>query len=178
MWTWQECQKSLSNKANLQRHIGTMHRKLRPFICEFCEYAFSQNSSLTMHVTAVHEKRKPFICEFCEYACSLKSSLTVHVTAVHEKRKLFICEFCEYACSQKGNLTRHVMMVHEKRKSFTVNVNSVNLHALWSVICQNMYTRYSWKEKAFYMWIPWICRLWKEESNETYQCGSQKVKTV
>ena len=44
-----ECGKILSRARDLQRHINSVHRKLRPFSCRYCGRGFADKSNKLRH---------------------------------------------------------------------------------------------------------------------------------
>jgi len=112
------CDYTCSLNSNLQRHIKSVHNKIKDVECEFCDYTCSQNSDLQKHIKSVHNKIKDFECEFCDYTCSKNSDLQRHIKSVHNKIKDFECEFCNYTCSSNSLLQQHIKQVHNKIKDF------------------------------------------------------------
>jgi uncharacterized Zn-finger protein len=53
------CEKILSNKSNLRKHIKEVHEKLKPFECLHCKKGFGVKQHLTYHLYSVHELTKP-----------------------------------------------------------------------------------------------------------------------
>lgn len=44
------CSKSFSNRRQLRVHMDVVHRKIKPFLCNYCGYKGSSRSSLKMHI--------------------------------------------------------------------------------------------------------------------------------
>ena len=57
-----------------------------PFKCLVCERSFSNKSDLNQHVATVHEGNKPFKCKVCEHSFSKKSSLKRHNALFCQKK--------------------------------------------------------------------------------------------
>lgn len=55
-----QCEKIFSNKRNLNAHMNSMHRNVKPFKCETCAKGFAMNSNLKTHIRRVHEKPYDF----------------------------------------------------------------------------------------------------------------------
>ena len=109
------CSKIFGRKAELDRHIRTVHEKRADFKCEVCLRCFTEKGSLKTHILTVHEKRADFKCEVCLRCFTEKGSLTKHILTVHDKRADFKCEICSREFGQKSNLNKHIRNVHDKR---------------------------------------------------------------
>ena len=109
-----DCGYAFGYKFALERHVNSVHLKLKPFKCNQCENSFSSESNLKKHVLAVHDKLKPFKCSLCSFKCSQKYHLNKHILAVHEKLKPFKCPHCERSFSMKCNLIIHARVIHKK----------------------------------------------------------------
>ena len=70
-----KCDSVFTTKGYLQRHIKTIHDKIKDFECSLCEYKCSENSSLKQHIKSVHDKIKDFKCSLCEYKCFNNSGI-------------------------------------------------------------------------------------------------------
>ena len=127
----QQCDYTSTTKGHLQRHIKSVHLKLKPFNCDICDKSFAQNGDLQRHIKSVHLKQKPFKCNQCDYTFSTNFTLQRHIKSVHLKMKPHNCNQCDYTCSQNSMLQRHIKSVHLKLKphkcqqcdkSFSTNV--------------------------------------------------------
>ena len=78
------CNKDFANKPNLQRHVNSVHVKVK-INCEFCNYRSTTKSNLKKHINTVHLKLKPFQCDECDYSCGQSGTLKTHVDSVHKK---------------------------------------------------------------------------------------------
>ncbi|THD27457.1 Zinc finger and BTB domain-containing protein [Fasciola hepatica] len=78
------CNKVFTKNCNLNAHIKTVHKGVKPFECRLCYKGFTRNSDLHKHIDAVHKGLKPFGCEMCQRSFSQKSSLKRHIEAIHE----------------------------------------------------------------------------------------------
>ena len=52
---------------------------------EICEKSFSQKRNMNNHMTSVHEGIKAFKCDICRYGCSQKVILDKHMVSVHNE---------------------------------------------------------------------------------------------
>lgn len=48
-------------------------------VCEFCNKSFFEKRQLRVHTDGVHKKIKPFLCNYCGYKGSSKSALKMHI---------------------------------------------------------------------------------------------------
>lgn len=116
----EECTKSFANRRQLRIHMDYVHKKLRPFLCNFCGYKGSSRSSLKMHIRQ-HTGEKPFSCTSCSYTTSDHNSLRRH-TLRHTGQKPYKCSYCSYACIQSSTYKTHLKTKHpgmEKDLMFT-----------------------------------------------------------
>ena len=79
-----ECEKSFSRNSSLKRHIETMHKGSKTFICAVCDKPFSQKCHLTQHIETIHEGKRPHQCNICGKSFSQKHHLNTHVATVHQ----------------------------------------------------------------------------------------------
>ena len=102
-----------AKEQELIKKDDSTNEKERLFKCGICDKYLSEKGKLNKHIASIHEKKKPFKCDTCDYRCSQKSSLTKHITFVHEGKKPFKYEACDYSFSEKGSLKKHAASVHE-----------------------------------------------------------------
>lgn len=79
------CDLKTNLKANLLRHIDTVHHNVKKFKCEFCDKSFGLKTGMQSH-RRVHTGEKPFLCRFenCETRYSDYSSLYKHTQIIHK----------------------------------------------------------------------------------------------
>jgi uncharacterized Zn-finger protein len=56
------CEKNFVVKNSLQRHINSVHEKIKPYQCSICEKNFAQKHHLQKHIESVHGEMKPHKC--------------------------------------------------------------------------------------------------------------------
>jgi hypothetical protein len=108
------CEKQLSRKSNLKRHIFDFHVKQERFQCKSCPKSYATIGCLKSHIRYCHEKLSSHECAICQKSFSRKMSLNRHTKAVHDKIKLFKCQFCENHFFQKSVLKIHTERRHKQ----------------------------------------------------------------
>ncbi len=76
--------------------------------CPVCQKLFTSNYVLERHVKSVHDKIKDVKCPQCDYVTSYPTHLKEHERSVHLKIKDQACHLCEFRTSIKGSLDRHI----------------------------------------------------------------------
>ena len=117
------CNKYLSSRSKLARHIKEVHDKIKDYKCDKCSYACSQKNSLNLHMKAIHEgikATKDFKCDQCEYAASRNYYLSVHIKTRHgndtSNNRGHKCEQCGKMFSTKQKMQLHIKCIHDKIK--------------------------------------------------------------
>ena len=49
----------------MRRHVKTIHKDKKDFICGSCGKSFTQASYLRLHIKTLHEGHKEFKCDSC-----------------------------------------------------------------------------------------------------------------
>ncbi|KAL7304526.1 hypothetical protein TKK_0003312 [Trichogramma kaykai] len=84
------CRKSFRFKSYLQRHIDSVHRKMR-HACDVCQKTFSSKSNLRKHIDSVHYQACQIFayithaCETCGKTFGHKRNLKDHQIAHHPR---------------------------------------------------------------------------------------------
>lgn len=83
------CDETFSSKYNLQRHINSLHLKLRRFECEMCSKRFTSKQTLNEHLY-IHTGERPFACtaEGCCRKFRQASQLYIHKRKHHSHGRL------------------------------------------------------------------------------------------
>ena len=102
------CNKKLSCKSSVKRHIQTVHHFIKSYKCRHCDFTCAQLENLKTHTKIVHYEIKIHKCQFCDYASNEPGVLKKHIHNVHyrikENKK---SEFCEYIDSIQRNLNNN-----------------------------------------------------------------------
>nr|CAH7755591.1 unnamed protein product [Callosobruchus chinensis] len=106
----QDCSKHFTDKRHLRIHNDVVHKKIKPFLCNFCGYKGPSKSSLKMHIRQ-HTGEKPFECDVCSYTTSDHNSLRRHKFR-HTGHKPYKCSYCSYACIQSSTYKTHLKTKH------------------------------------------------------------------
>ncbi|KAJ8978825.1 hypothetical protein NQ317_018916 [Molorchus minor] len=114
------CLRCFTDRRQLKVHMDVVHKKIRPYLCNYCGYKGSSRSSLKMHIRQ-HTGEKPFSCDTCSYTTSDHNSLRRHKLR-HTGQKPYKCSYCSYACIQSSTYKTHLKTKHpgmEKDLMFT-----------------------------------------------------------
>ena len=106
----QICQKKLSTKKSLVRHIQRIHFNIKPgAISPSKDNSNDENFALE----DTENLNKKFVCETCKKVFKWHYNLAIHKRTVHEGNKDFSCTFCTNKFTSKFNLARHQSALHE-----------------------------------------------------------------
>merc|ERR1712050_551596 len=78
------------------------------FRCDQCKYSAVKKTSMERHISTVHEKVRNFSCDECNYAAAAKKSLAYHINMKDKKLKEFKCTHCKFESAFNGNLRKHL----------------------------------------------------------------------
>uniref|UniRef100_A0ABD2WJF2 C2H2-type domain-containing protein n=1 Tax=Trichogramma kaykai TaxID=54128 RepID=A0ABD2WJF2_9HYME len=71
------CGKSFRCKSHLQRHIDSVHRKIR-HACDICQKTFSNKSNIKTHIDSMHNGIS-HACDICRNVFKRRGDLKTHV---------------------------------------------------------------------------------------------------
>jgi len=109
------CQKSISGKNNLEKHL-VRHSPQKPFKCEECLKTFSAKRDLNLHEMRHHSQERPHVCPTCNKGFVDKAYLKKHVT-FHENSRPFVCHQCGKAFNNILGLQKHCK-THSQERPF------------------------------------------------------------
>ncbi|XP_008182460.1 gastrula zinc finger protein XlCGF7.1-like [Acyrthosiphon pisum] len=101
------CNKKVSSKSSLARHIQLHKDKRNTYTCVTCNRKFYYKSDLNYHVKTVHNEKNLYKCSMCDKEYSTKKLLNNHHQAVHLKLKKYRCPECGLFFGQSIELHRH-----------------------------------------------------------------------
>ena len=110
---YEDCGKTLSNKASLKIHILHHHEKQKNCICDTCGKAYQTPSQLRVHKRTIHEGQVKYKCKYCGKRYPHYSGLLHHVNSFHEGIK-YQCEHCPKSFTQLGYLKEHIRVKHNE----------------------------------------------------------------
>ena len=107
----------------LQKHVDSVHNKIKNFACELCDYRCAEKGSLKIHVQASSQN---FFLNIFQDLSNIPSEVGENITfvpihtlqIVHERVKAYKCEHCDFAAYVSSHLTYHMRSKHEKRMDF------------------------------------------------------------
>lgn len=103
--TCQQCGKGFVYSFGLTKHIQTVHRRIKPFVCQICNKAFFSKRDVEAHIRS-HTGEKPFPCHLCDKKFVRRVELNVHLRW-HNGEKRHWCPFCGKGFLDYNNLKRH-----------------------------------------------------------------------
>ena len=109
------CNKQLSSKKVLRRHVILKHLKNGRHQCPVCFRRFFSSHELGRHMP-VHTNVKAHVCEICGKSYKQSGHLHRHLQ-IHTGEKKFECDICKRLFAQKTNLENHYS-THSEIKLF------------------------------------------------------------
>ena len=116
------CGKNFTLKGEMNRHIKTVHMKVKTIKCSFCPKTFAKKVVRDSH-ELLHTGARPFQCDQCVKAFKCKGDLTNHVKYHHNpelENKTFYCDECGKYYDNIGSLNSHKLTIH------TIEPNSLS----------------------------------------------------
>lgn len=109
-----ECGKLCQSRNALANHKSNVHRKLKPYPCDFCEMSFVTKPLLLLHRRSKHlkEQAKIITCEECGLTFTNMKFLTKHKRTHTDFR--FKCQYCPRSFRSVSALQGHTDKNHLK----------------------------------------------------------------
>ena len=119
------CSKTFSDKANLKKHVQSIHEGLKKYSCDICSEKFKQLIAMQRHKKRYHDieiERKTYKprmdleprldCPTCGKVFKRFSIVKMHIKNYHSQ-EIHQCNICEEKFLLKEDLQSHYQMVHE-----------------------------------------------------------------
>ncbi|CAN8075678.1 unnamed protein product [Agarophyton chilense] len=110
------CLHQFSRKFDLEKHVLTVHERLRPFKCDKCRSSFGQKHHLMRHLNSVHFKAKMHKCARCSSKFTRKEHLENHSRSVH-KCFVYLCSLCDRGGNDRAWIVQHLEKLHAVKTS-------------------------------------------------------------
>lgn len=109
-----ECGKLCQSRNALANHKSNVHRKLKPYPCDFCEMSFVTKPLLLLHRRSKHlkDQAKIITCEVCGLTFTNMKFLTKHKRTHTDFR--FKCQHCPRSFRSVSALQGHTDKNHLK----------------------------------------------------------------
>ena len=114
------CEKTLTSKKDLRRHIDAVHGGKKDFLCNICNMTFTQISGYDKHQRSVHENpstQKKYSVTNARKRFFYKTDLAYHIFVDHDGNR-FQCEECNATFTRKFGLSTHRKTVHMKISNY------------------------------------------------------------
>lgn len=102
-------QKSLDNHI-WRKHRETVEVPQEPHTCPICG---RKVISLDKHIESVHKKVRNYFCDLCDYSGYLRQYIINHMKSAHLTKKIF-CSACKFVTTSTAQLNRHMRKRHIK----------------------------------------------------------------
>ena len=103
---------AIFEKANLKRHIKTVHEGIKDYKCNHCGKEYFEKKRLNRHIKREHDNIRDEKCNQCGKLYFSKEGLNLHIRNIH---KHFSCHLCDEAFPTNFNLVEHLNMKHPKK---------------------------------------------------------------
>ena len=106
------CTKQWAKSSLLQKHIDSVHLKIKRYPCKECEKAYARSSMLKHHMLVEHgDGNANFQCDDCGKCFLTPRNLRTHKEISHGA-KVLKCVQCFKMFPKKHSLDKHVKVVH------------------------------------------------------------------
>ena len=121
LYTCDECSYQSSFRNNVDKHMRSVHRKERNYLCSECGSMFSEQKSLTYHLEKMKIIRDDGSVVFrCAKFTKLPSMAGEHVHK-DDEANMFLCRICDYTSQSLTDTKRHIQRIHLGEKRYICN---------------------------------------------------------
>jgi hypothetical protein len=152
----------------MERHVKSVHLKIRSLTCQYCDKSFVTNQSVKMHIDAIHFLLRPFSCDFCEETFTQKSNLKTHVKNKHLSKKQQSFELEERA--DENDVTETFEESKNADEPIETGKNQV-------VIKKKLYPRIILKRLNVSLTHPFICTECQQRFHKVYEATHHVITT-
>ncbi|KAG5669506.1 hypothetical protein PVAND_017393 [Polypedilum vanderplanki] len=109
------CERKLSSKKNLIRHMKQQHPSEISSKVYSCDHYNKHH--LTNHLKTHDKNReKNLKCNQCDYKTDHLGSFKIHMQQHNPNRVKFPCLYCSYEATRRGSLKRHLKIQHDPNR--------------------------------------------------------------
>ena len=87
----------------MNRHIESVHQKLKKYHCDLCDKKYAEKKGLMCHIASFHERKKPHKCSTCGRRFIVKKTFEQHICKYAMDFKNSISQ-----CPQKGFIPQNM----------------------------------------------------------------------
>lgn len=125
----EECNLSFGEVCELNKLIISIYLVLKPKLTNLNS---KQRGNLNKHVRSIHRKERNFLCEQCGAAFPFRNGLTEHIRMRHTDERPYACDRCTSSFKKKSHLHRHISVVHKDLTMMSNSASSLgNSRRTW-----------------------------------------------
>ena len=121
VYSCDECAYQSPFRNNVDKHMRSVHRKERNFLCSECGSQFSEQKSLHHHLEKMRTTTDDGTMVFrCAKFTKLPSRAAEHLHK-DDATNLFLCNICDYTSSSQTDAKRHIQRIHLGERRYVCN---------------------------------------------------------
>lgn len=101
------CARTFRETSARNKHVRSVHQKIRDYACQTCGQRFAEKSNLRKHVQARHRDERPHACKQCPKRFHFTDGLARHVRNCHLELRPYKCGACGFLFKQRTHLQKH-----------------------------------------------------------------------
>lgn len=109
------CRKAFKEKADLTKHMKSVHLNAKDYVCEECGMGFPFMSHLNRHKLK-HQLDERLPCEHCDRVFNTKAELKFHMECHQSSLPAPECGECGKELKNEAQLKRHMREVHPQQQ--------------------------------------------------------------